>query len=142
MWARYYGGTDIKDFDLTINCTSQQTDAFYGIVFRATSYGYFLFGLSNQNYYLLQLNSDDKWVKIVGPNSSNIIELNNNKINLHVIGNHIQVFVNGKNLIDINNYELPKSGLIGLAVGSTNSRTLVEFDDMQLKLYDYDMQST
>lgn len=142
MWARYNGETSIKDFDLTINCAPRQSNTFYGIVFRATDYEFFLFGLSNEEYFLLHRNSDNKWTKIAEPNFSSAIDLNNNKINLHVVGNHIQAYVNEKKLIDLNSYELPQSGLIGLAVGSVESQTMVEFDNIQLKIYNYDIQST
>jgi hypothetical protein len=136
MWARFLEESSIKDFDLTIRCNPQQDNVLYGIVFRAMDEKYLLFAISGNKFFILRNDSGD-WLELSPTDSSNKISMDTNIIQLHVIGDNIQIKVNGEKLIDIEDLNMPPAGQIGLAVGALDTQATVEFDDLHIKLYDY-----
>lgn len=105
-----------------------------GLVFNyQDSDNFYLFSISNDGYYLLELLEDGEWITLIDPTLSDDVDATRNTLRVVTRGNRIALYANGV-LLEETTDSTFTSGDVGLAVSTfPDSTGTVRFDNLVIR---------
>lgn len=130
-------GTDLSGAEAYLSVDATQTsggnNGTYALVFRVSGQDYYKFEISDDTY-TLSLHKDGTWKSLLEPQSSPAIHPHQaNRLAVLIQGSRFRLFVNDQLVGEITDDTL-KTGVCGLAAGTTKENDSVAFDFKHFEL--------
>ena len=129
---------DFEDFDLSVDAWQEEgpADGYYGIVFRESNEGYYLFSVSSDGYFDVGVVEGDEYTELVRRRRHDAIQRGSGVNRLRVVaqGHNYAFYVNDVRVATLAD-ETFRHGAVGLASGNYDEAGMVSsFDNLVMTL--------
>jgi predicted DNA binding CopG/RHH family protein len=130
-WALTNGNYGDIAVEIESTVASGSADVAAGLIFHyEDSRNFYLFRVSSNGYYDLEVVKDDKWQTLIDWTQSDAIKTMHNTLRVETKGSKITLKVNGE-LLEATQDDARAGGDAGLAVSSFNtSKVMIRFDNL------------
>ncbi len=136
VWAN--GSPEVSDFYASVeaNVTGEIKDATYGLVFRASDTGNYLFGLNDQGLFTVEaiVYNQSNNILIKPTETSAVQSGEANRLSVVAIGSHLMFYINDQLVAELDDDTLQR-GFVGVYINLEGGNALaeVEFDNFELR---------
>ena len=133
-WALVEGTYRDVVIETSYSIPQNSAEVAAGLIFHyQDSNNFYLFSVSNDGYYALELLKDDQWVTLIDWTKHNVINAAKNRLRVVLNGDEITLFVNDRQLEKTRDPTFT-SGEIGLAVTSFDKAgAIVRYDEITIR---------
>jgi len=134
VWALVEGTYRDVVIETSYSVPANSANVAAGLIFHyQDSNNFYLFSVSNDGYYALELLKDDQWVTLIDWTKHNVINAAKNRLRVVLNGDEITLFVNDRQLEKTRDPTFT-SGEIGLAVTSFDKAgAIVHYDEITIR---------
>ena len=134
VWALVEGTYRDVVIETSYSVPANSANVAAGLIFHyQDSNNFYLFSVSNDGYYALELLKDDQWVTLIDWTKHNVINAAKNRLRVVLNGDEITLFVNDRQLEKTRDPTFT-SGEIGLAVTSFDKAgAIVRYDEITIR---------
>jgi hypothetical protein len=134
VWARVRGTYDDARIAVDANVPSGADISAAGLIFHYQNPdNFYLFSVSNDGYYALELLEDDEWTVLIDWTPSDAVSSSSNRLGVETLGDRIRLFVNDE-LLEETSDSTFYGGEVALALTSLqNSTAAVAFDNLLIE---------
>lgn len=131
VWALFEGSYSDARFAVDTEVPPGADESAAGLVFHyQDNRNFYLFSVSNDGYYALEILEDNEWFTLIDWTQSDAVDAVRNRIEVATQGDRIALYVNGELLEETSDGTFTE-GEVGLAVTSLEDSTAeIHFDNM------------